>query len=1137
MMERLSDDAENIQRLLPWIGNKEDIVNFIRKIPIDHSHLRIPLSISYFFKLRDQSEENYEQNIENDAREIVILLPDTPYNLIKSRLKDLGNIPNRKEVLVKQLISERSELKWILQEIDLNGVRKRSNENLVALDNQQDNETNIKIKIRKIDGSLEVVSSIKQEILPSSKKINGSPELLRQRSLEGDTASASTSNHLPELTSNHLPELIVSNSTQPTSSDSNNWSHFAYLNGQLSSTSKVSEINMQTDAPSEVPTTFNLVEYLKDVSQCSEEKIHHVCKNLCVSTSKRPPDSTLNLILNRLIDESVIELDDSDVGTDSSLGSSNEDLYNVTFPKPMNNEVVITKDNVSKVVFPKPILRPATLLAGSSNGNNAAPSRPVHHQNIIQPARLNIGNAKRTNTFLDVEDFFNNIKERNNNEDQASASSSSVKEETKDPWYVYDIPPLYPNDFGEIHHPEGSKETVPPPVDPPVPVAPTGLVVPKETLINLINQEEVVNAPEEAQVQPGPSKVQRSPKQLPYDENLVLRIIEMFPQACPDYIRGICRGKSFQQLDDVVTVILSEESYPQRPQKSASPAREYDIEDQLEIVKALLPDADPTYLRWKCESIGNNSDQLNEFINEARESKSYPTKKEYLRKQKLSAQSRQYTSEFSVEKFVELFPDPEKTFRDPTRSYAVEGYAHLYICTFFQNRYDKLAIKYVRSILSENKNRILFCDDVMKDYIKRGLVIKTRRKQVILQDPPQNIAVLQELAYVAHKEEIENYIKETKEKEENEKRLAKENGLLNTCQCCYDDEVMPKDTFYCPKDCTFCKSCIQKSCEVTLGDGKTDFKCLNHCTEEFSLLTLQKVLPPKMFSKLAQKKALAEVKAAGIEELESCPFCDFASIPNISDKIFRCLNPDCMKESCRLCKEENHVPYKCDEVEKDEDVKARVFVENQMTEALLRKCWKCDKSFFKEEGCNKMTCTCGARMCYICKQPVTDYTHFNGIGGDKFNLCPLYSDTNEFNQKNVIAAATEAKAKVDPTKLKIDPSLDVQEHYETRKKQLPPEPHIRLLEDMRQQQNQLIHQHQLHPQHHHPQHHRHQHHRHQMVAQQRPAQRAAQRVANHRHIVRHRGADDDLARQLGLGIARLERLAARLPARAPPQNQ
>lgn len=57
-----------------------------------------------------------------------------------------------------------------------------------------------------------------------------------------------------------------------------------------------------------------------------------------------------------------------------------------------------------------------------------------------------------------------------------------------------------------------------------------------------------------------------------------------------------------------------------------------------------------------------------------------------------------------------------------------------------------------------------------------------------------------------------------------------------------------------------------------------------------------------------------------------------------------------------------------------------------MTEALLRKCYKCTRTFFKEEGCNKMTCFCGAMMCYICDQPVKNYGHFSGQGSLASNL-------------------------------------------------------------------------------------------------------------------------------------------------------
>ena len=129
---------------------------------------------------------------------------------------------------------------------------------------------------------------------------------------------------------------------------------------------------------------------------------------------------------------------------------------------------------------------------------------------------------------------------------------------------------------------------------------------------------------------------------------------------------------------------------------------------------------------------------------------------------------------------------------------------------------------------------------------------------------------------------------------------AKDNGEIFECGCCFDDECFFEEMSICADGHLFCKECIRRSSEVVIGDSKTKFPCLlDICKEEFPLSVLQQILPTNMFSVLLRRLQEEEIKQAGIPDLVSCPFCSFATIMPEEDKIFKCLNPECLKESCR----------------------------------------------------------------------------------------------------------------------------------------------------------------------------------------------------------------------------------------------
>lgn len=90
---------------------------------------------------------------------------------------------------------------------------------------------------------------------------------------------------------------------------------------------------------------------------------------------------------------------------------------------------------------------------------------------------------------------------------------------------------------------------------------------------------------------------------------------------------------------------------------------------------------------------------------------------------------------------------------------------------------------------------------------------------------------------------------------------------------------------------------------------------------------------------------------------------------------FSCQNPECQRPSCLSCQKSWSDIHVCNE---SSLVALRTQVEQAMSLAVKRVCPRCNMSFVKNAGCNKLTCPCGYKMCYVCRADLTEegYRHY-----------------------------------------------------------------------------------------------------------------------------------------------------------------
>ncbi|KAL2890335.1 RING finger protein [Ceratocystis lukuohia] len=321
---------------------------------------------------------------------------------------------------------------------------------------------------------------------------------------------------------------------------------------------------------------------------------------------------------------------------------------------------------------------------------------------------------------------------------------------------------------------------------------------------------------------------------------------------------------------------------------------------------------------------------------------------------------------------------------------------------------------------------------------KLGSLENLKQYKAQLSQPGQILAV-DEYTIVLHIESVEERIARIKEIQDAADLLDLKEGSGFECGCCFTRVALRK-VVHCNSDeeqHPFCVECVRSYAETQIGIRQCQLTCISMdgCEAIFGRTSWSKFLSPTTIVALEKIERQTALSGPGLENIFQCPHCEFmAEYPPIEEApVFFCQNPGCSKESCRSCGRAGHGSDPCQTVAEDlrNPETARHLVEEAMSDALIRRCNKCQSPFLKEAGCNKMTCsvkTCRNTQCYVCGMDA-DYSHFYRAGEGKRAgpKCPLW-DTEAETTKRYEKAIEEARKSTLESILDQNPFLKKDAH-------------------------------------------------------------------------------------------------------------
>ncbi|PBK92812.1 hypothetical protein ARMGADRAFT_1063065 [Armillaria gallica] len=189
----------------------------------------------------------------------------------------------------------------------------------------------------------------------------------------------------------------------------------------------------------------------------------------------------------------------------------------------------------------------------------------------------------------------------------------------------------------------------------------------------------------------------------------------------------------------------------------------------------------------------------------------------------------------------------------------------------------------------------------------------------------------------------------------------------HTCPICYDDVSTP---FQLVCEHIYCTGCIRHFLTSAAETGIFPLVCMGNeskCGRPISIPVIQKFLPETVFNHLLETVFMTHIDKRP-QEFRYCKTPDCTQIYRKSEavSVLRC--PSCFSEICSSCGEDSHERMSCEDARihnnpAEQERMRDIWLSQQRG---IKKCPACSRLLEKTEGCNHMTCPCGAHICWRC---------------------------------------------------------------------------------------------------------------------------------------------------------------------------